>query len=70
MKKSTSAALVSAAVVGGVELIGAVAGAVRRIVILVGVFVVIVRGLLTKYGSIYETSSKKAYVYSLNGKTE
>lgn len=31
---------------------------------------VIVRGLLTKYGSIYETSSKKAYVYSLNGKTE
>ncbi len=31
---------------------------------------VIVRGQLTKYGSIYETASKKAYLYSLNGKTE
>ncbi|NLZ19656.1 MAG: hypothetical protein GXY24_05255 [Bacteroidales bacterium] len=31
---------------------------------------VILHGLLTKYGSTYETSSGKAYIYSLNGKTE
>ena len=31
---------------------------------------VILHGLLTKYGSTYETSSGKAYVYSVNGKTE
>ena len=31
---------------------------------------VVVCGQLTKYGSIYETLSKKAWVYSLNGKTE
>ena len=31
---------------------------------------VILHGALTKYGSTYETSSKKAYIYSLNGKTE
>ena len=31
---------------------------------------VIVKGQLTKYGSTYETSSKKAWVYSLNGATE
>ena len=31
---------------------------------------VIIHGLLTKYGSTYETSSKKAYIYSLNGETE
>lgn len=31
---------------------------------------VVVCGLLTKYNSMYETSSKKAYLYSLNGKTE
>ena len=31
---------------------------------------VILYGALTKYGSTYETSSKKAYIYSLNGKTE
>ena len=31
---------------------------------------VVVCGLLTKYNSMYETSSKKAYVYSHNGKTE
>ena len=31
---------------------------------------VIVKGQLTKYGATYETSSKKAHVYSLNGKTE
>ena len=29
---------------------------------------VLVKGQLTKYGSTYETSSKKAWVYSLNGK--
>ena len=31
---------------------------------------VIVKGQLTLYGTTYETSSKKAYVYSLNGVTE
>ena len=31
---------------------------------------VILHGLLTKYGSTYETASGKAYVYSVNGKTE
>ena len=31
---------------------------------------VVVCGSLTKYGSTYETSSGKAYVYSVNGKTE
>ncbi|MBR1410124.1 MAG: BACON domain-containing protein [Prevotella sp.] len=31
---------------------------------------VILHGQLTKYGSTYETSSGKAYVYSVNGKTE
>ena len=31
---------------------------------------VIVKGQLTKYGSTYETASKKAWVYSLNGATE
>lgn len=31
---------------------------------------VILHGALTKYGSTYETSSGKAYIYSLNGKTE
>jgi hypothetical protein len=31
---------------------------------------VILHGLLTKFGSTYETSSGKAYIYSLNGKTE
>ena len=31
---------------------------------------VILCGLLTKYGSTYETSSGKAYIYSHNGKTE
>lgn len=31
---------------------------------------VILHGALTKYGSTYETSSGKAYVYSVNGKTE
>lgn len=31
---------------------------------------VVVCGQLTKYGTTYETSSKKAYVYSHNGKTE
>lgn len=31
---------------------------------------VILYGKLTKYNSTYETSSKKAYLYSLNGKTE
>jgi len=31
---------------------------------------VILYGMLTKYGSTYETSSKKAYIYSLNGVTE
>ena len=31
---------------------------------------VILHGKLTKYGSTYETSSGKAYVYSVNGKTE
>ena len=31
---------------------------------------VILHGELTKYGSTYETNSKKAYIYSLNGKTE
>lgn len=31
---------------------------------------VIVKGQLTKYNTTYETSSKKAWMYSLNGKTE
>ena len=31
---------------------------------------VILKGQLTKYGETYETSSKKAYLYSLNGVTE
>ena len=31
---------------------------------------VIMKGQLTKYGSTYETSNKKAWVYSLNGQTE
>jgi hypothetical protein len=31
---------------------------------------VILHGQLTKYGSTYETAGKKAYVYSVNGKTE
>jgi hypothetical protein len=31
---------------------------------------VILHGQVTKYGSTYETSSGKAYVYSVNGKTE
>ena len=31
---------------------------------------VILHGQLTKYGSTYETASGKAYVYSVNGKTE
>ena len=31
---------------------------------------VILHGQLTKYGTTYETNSKKAYIYSLNGKTE
>ena len=31
---------------------------------------VIVKGQLTLYGTTYETSSKKAYIYSINGKTE
>ena len=31
---------------------------------------VIIHGQLTKYGTTYETSSGKAYVYSVNGKTE
>ena len=31
---------------------------------------VLLRGKLTKYGSTYETSSGKAYIYSVNGKTE
>ena len=31
---------------------------------------VILHGQLTKYGTTYETSSGKAYVYSVNGKTE
>ena len=31
---------------------------------------VILHGALTKYKTTYETSSKKAYVYSVNGKTE
>ena len=31
---------------------------------------VVLYGKLTKYGTTYETSSKKAYIYSLNGKTE
>ena len=31
---------------------------------------VIIHGQLTKYGSTYETSSKKAYIFSLNGVTE
>jgi hypothetical protein len=31
---------------------------------------VVLCGALTKYGSTYETSSGKAYVYSVNGKTE
>ena len=31
---------------------------------------VILKGQLTKYGETYETSSKKAYLYSLNGQTE
>ena len=31
---------------------------------------VILHGQLTKYGETYETSSKNAYVYSVNGKTE
>ncbi len=31
---------------------------------------VILHGALTKYGDTYETSGNKAYIYSLNGKTE
>ena len=31
---------------------------------------VIVKGQLTKYKSTYETASKKAWLYSQNGKTE
>ena len=31
---------------------------------------VIIKGQLTKYGSTYETSSKKAWIHTLNGKTE
>ena len=31
---------------------------------------VILHGQLTKYKTTYETASKKAYIYSLNGKTE
>ena len=31
---------------------------------------VILHGQLTKYGTTYETSSGKAYIFSLNGKTE
>ncbi len=31
---------------------------------------VILKGRLTKYGSTYETNQNKAYVYSVNGKTE
>ena len=31
---------------------------------------VVLCGKLTKYKTTYETSSKKAYLYSLNGKTK
>ena len=31
---------------------------------------VVLCGKVTKYKTTYETSSKKAYVYSINGKTE